>query len=224
MKPVQVFQHRGVSTTLEGKETDILRAGFFTLAPLKVLKDLDCLDLVDREELIAEIVPAQVLSSRHPHSPRRAHWRVGRGLFYTPGWPAVQDTYFALQALEILGGLDRIDREACVKAILGRHKGRGRFASPEPGGYNEFRIDAGARDTIAAYECLRILGALDRVKDLDQWEFRSPKRRAGAESAQAVIWEDVEAWVCQQRLQRILESKKQNPREPYGSLIVPDVY
>lgn len=224
MKPVQVFQHRGVSTTLEGKETDILRAGFFTLAPLKILKDLDCLDLLNREELIAEIVPAQVPSSRHPQSPRRANWRAGRGLFHTLGWPALQDTYFALQALEILGGLDRIDREACVKAILRRHKGRGRFTSPEPGGYNEFRIDAGARDTIAAYECLRILGALDRVKDLDQWEFRSPKRRAGAEPAQPVIWEDVEAWVCQRRLQRILESKKRDPQEPYGSLIVSDVY
>ncbi len=71
---------------------------------------------------------------------------------------------FSLAALEILGGLNRIDREACIQGILRQHDGKGFLVRPIPAGDNEYHIDGSAQDTIAAYESLRILGALDRVK------------------------------------------------------------
>ena len=36
-------------------------------------------------------------------------WRQLRGLFHTPGWDTLEDTYFSVAALEILGGLDRMN-------------------------------------------------------------------------------------------------------------------
>lgn len=72
--------------------------------------------------------------------------------------------------------------------------------------------------TIAAFESLRILGALDRVKDLEQWTFR-PLRRGVAENQ--LTGGDVEAWVCQQRLAKILRERKEHPQAPVGSLLPP---
>ena len=130
----------------------------------------------------------------------------------------MQDTYYSLAALEILGGLDRIDREVCIKGILKRHEGKGYFTSPSSGNYNEYHIDGSARDTIAAFESLRILGALDRVKDLDKWQFR-PSRIGVAKDQ--ITWHDIEAWVAQQRLEKILRAHKANPAVPYRSLLEP---
>ena len=143
-------------------------------------------------------------------------WKDVRGLFFTPCFPALQDTYFSLAALEILGGLDKINREACIQGILRRHQGKGFFTSPDSGGFNEYHIDGSARDTIAAFESLRILGGLDRVKDLDKWQFR-PQRRGVPRNQ--LTWGDVEAWVCQQRLKQIISERKDAPRKPFGSLL-----
>ena len=125
-------------------------------------------------------------------------------------------TCCSLAALEVLGGLDRIDREQCIQGILRLHLGKGYFVSPESGSYNEYHVDGSARDTIAAFESLRILGALDRVKDLDQWQFR-PQRRGVA--AGDLTWNDVEAWTCQQRLAKILAEHRANPKLPFHSLL-----
>jgi G:T/U-mismatch repair DNA glycosylase len=81
---------------------------------------------------------------------------------------------------------------------------------------SEYHIDGSARDTIAAFESLRLLGALDRVKDLDQWKFRP--QRGGVAKGQ-LTWHDAEAWVCQQRLARIVRERKENPQRPYSSLM-----
>jgi hypothetical protein len=192
------------------------------LADLRFLRAAGRLDLVDREKLIQQIASVQTLSATPPGQPAIHDWRDIRGLFFTPCWPALQDTCVSLAALEILGGLDRIDREACVAGILGRHQGAGYFTSPSSGGYNEYHIDGGARDTIAAFESLRMLGALDRVKDLEQWRFRvaaSRQSRAGATGVRVPTWEEVEAWVCQRRLERILREKGAHPEKPVGSLL-----
>ena len=117
-----------------------------------------------------------------------------------------------------------IDREACVKGILKRHRGKGYFTSPDSGGFNEYHIDGSARDTIAAFESLRILGALDRVKDLEQWQFRVKSNRSSkpaANGARTLTWDEVEAWVCQQRLDRTLRERKENPQAPVRSLLAP---
>jgi len=195
----------------------VMRIQSDSLTQLRLLRDVNCLDLVPREILIQQIASVQVLSATPTTDQPPIHdWRDVRGLFFTPCWPALQDTYYSLAALEILGGLDKIDREACIEGILSRHRGNGYFTSPSSGGFNEYHIDGSARDTIAVFESLRILGALDRVKDLAQWQFR-PQRRGIAKGQ--LTWQDVEAWVCQQRLEKILRQRKENPQTPAGSLL-----
>ena len=195
------------------------RINDFTLNQLRWLRDVNCLDLVNRERLIEEIASVQTLSG--DGQPPIRDWRHVRGLFFTPSWPALQDTYFSIAALEILGGLDKIDREACIKGILKKHYGKGYFTSQN----NEYRIDGNARDTIAAFESLRILGALDRVKDLDKWQFRVKSSRLSKPDADGLRtltwdgWDVVEAWVCQQRLEKILREQKENPQAPVRSLL-----
>jgi RNA polymerase sigma-70 factor (ECF subfamily) len=195
----------------------VKRLSDFTLNQLRWLRDVNCLDLVDRDILIRQIAAVQVLSATSALGQPPIHdWRDVRGLFFTPSWPALQDTYYSLAGLEILGGLDKIDREQCIRGILRQHRGKGYFTSPDSGGYNEYHIEGDARDTFAAFESLRILGALDRVKDLDRWQFR-PQRRGVAKGQLA--WNDVEAWVCQQRLEELLRARKENPQAPVRSLL-----
>ncbi len=208
----------------DNESWDVERIGDFTLNELRWLRDVNCLDLVDREKLIAQIASVQTLSRTPPGQPPIHDWRDVRGLFFTPGWPALQDTYFSLAALEILGGLDRIDREACIQGILKQHRGKGYFTSPNSGGFNEYHIDGSARDTFAAFESLRLLGALGRVKDLNQWQFRLKTYRASppdASGGRTLTWEEVEAWVCEQRLKKILRVRQENPDAPIGSLLTP---
>ena len=196
---------------------NVERISNFTLNQLRWLRDVNCLDLVDRDQLIRQIAAVQVHSSTSaPGQPPIHDWRDVRGLFFTPCWPALLDTYYSLAALELLGGLDKIDHEQCIRGILRQHRGKGYFTSPDSGGYNEYHIEGDARDTIAAFESLRILGALGRVKDLDQWQFR-PQRRGVAEGQ--LGWNDVEAWVCQQRLDKIFRSRRENPQAPVRSLL-----
>jgi RNA polymerase sigma-70 factor (ECF subfamily) len=210
---------------VDNKGWDVLRAGSFTLSQLRWLRELNCLDLVDRAKLIQQIASVQALSaSVPPGQPTLHNWRDVRGLFFTPCWPALQDTYYSVASLEILGGLDKIDREACIRGILRRHHGKGFFDSPSSGSYNEYKIDGSERDTIAAFESLRILGALDRVKDLDKWQFRLSSFRSSkpdVNGARTLSWDEVEAWVCQQRLERDLAEHQQNPGAPWRSLLEP---
>ena len=210
---------------VDNQGCDVERINDLTLNKLRWLRDVDCLDLVDRAKLIRQIASVQDLSASVPPGQPTLHdWRDVRGLFFTPCWPALQDTYFSLAALEILGGLDKIDREQCVRGILRRHHGKGFFDSPSSGSINEYHIDGSARDTFAAFESLRILGALDRVKDLDKWQFRLASYRSSkpdANGARTLTWEEVEAWVCQQRLARDLAEHKQTPAAPWQSLLYP---
>jgi RNA polymerase sigma-70 factor (ECF subfamily) len=195
------------------------------LVQLQLLHEVNCLDLIPVEKLSQQIASVQVLSATPTTDQPPIHdWRNVRGLFFTPCFPALQDTYYSIAALEILGGLDKIDREACIKGILNRHQGKGYFTSPDSGSYNEYHIDGSARDTIAAFESLRILGALDRVKDLDKWQFRVKSYRASKPDANGVrvlTWDEIEAWVAQQRLEKILREHKEDPSAPFRSLLEP---
>ena len=209
---------------VDSKGWDVERFSSVTLFQLRWLRQIKCLDLLDRAKLVQQIASVQVLSGTPPGQPPIHDWRDVRGLFFTPCWPALEDTYHSVAALEILGALDKMDREECVRGILRRHHGKGFFDSPSSGSYNEYKIDGSARDTIAAFETLRILGALDRVKNLDQWRFRLPSYRSSkpdANGARTLTWDEVEAWVCQQRLARDLAEHKQNPAAPWRSLLDP---
>jgi RNA polymerase sigma-70 factor, ECF subfamily len=214
----QDFLSRGQSWSwVKSERFAVMRITPSGLTQLRLLRAVNCLDLTDREKLIQQIASVQVLSATPALGQPPIHdWRDVRGLFFTPCWPALLDTYYSLAALELLGGLEKIDREQCIRGILRQHRGKGYFTSPESGGYNEYRIEGDARDTFAAFESLRILGALDRVKDLDRWQFR-PQRRGVAKGQ--LTWNDVEAWVCQQRLERILWERKENPQAPVRSLL-----
>ena len=199
---------------------EVMRMGLDGLAQLRILCAVNCLGLADSDKLIRQIASVQVLSEVPPGHPPIHDWHDVRGLFFTPSWPALQDTYYSLAALEILGGMNQIDREACIQGILRRHQGNGYFTSPNSGGFNEYRIDGSARDTIAAFESLRILGALDRVKDLDKWEFRVGSNRSSSTAASGgLTWDEVEAWVCQQRLRNIVRTRNENPSKPFRSLL-----
>ena len=108
--------------------------------------------------------------------------------------------------------------------ILKLHRGKGFFAPPDTDEKWRVQINGDARDTIAAFESLRILGALDRVKDLDKWQFRVASYRASKSDANGVrilTWDEIEAWVCQQRLGKILRERKENPAAPVRSLLEP---
>ncbi len=192
------------------------------LLSLQYYQAMGCLDLLDRDYLIPQITQVQVLSKDPPPGrPALYDWKEVRGLFFTPNSPAIQDTYHSVAALDILGGLGQMDREACIQGVLRHHRGGGYFTSPNPGGYNEYHIDGSAHDTISAYETLRILGALDRVKDLPKWQFRV--RHSKSDKGQ-VTWDDIEAWVCQERFRDILQAHQANPQQPWGSLLTPGRY
>ncbi len=203
---------------VKSQHYDVMRIQNWGVWDLRFLSEVNSLDLVDREKLIQQIAAVQTLSEHPPGNPPIHDWRDVRGLFFTPCFPALQDTYTSLAALEMLGGLDKIDREACITGILYRHEGRGFFTSPDSGSYNEYHIDGSAQDTIAAYESLRILGALDRVKDLDKWQFRVDRRHLAEND---VTWHDIEAWVATQRLENILREHKAHPAAPFRSLLEP---
>lgn len=195
---------------VDGRSFTVTPVDAGVLTQLRWLHHLNCLDLVNREQFITNICSSQVLSGDvSPGRPSIAGWRSVRGLFVTPNWPALQDTYCAVAALEILGGLDRMDREACIERILKLHRGKGFFAPPQADNASQVQIRGDAHDTFTAFETLRILGALDRVRDLEKWQFRA-RKGTPASATQPLAWEQIEAWVCQQRFERFLREQQEN--------------
>jgi len=130
------------------------------------LQKLGCLDLVDARPAIETLLRHQVLANSLPPGRRPdLDPKLLHGLFETSGFDPIQDTWESLVLLETFGALDRIDREGCVNGILRFHYGEGLFGSVRTG--DQFVIWGDARDTFFAFESLRMLNALDRVKDLD---------------------------------------------------------
>ena len=200
-----------------GKEFDTTRLDDLPLAQLRWLRDVNCLDLLDRQNIVTQLRSAQVLSGKAaPGQPPVDEWRRVRGLFDSDNSSVLQETYCALAALEILGALNEIDREACIQGILRLHRSKGYFPRSQS---NCVRGDA--QDTFCAFESLRILGALDRVKDLDKWKFRPAQVSKSGSIPRMVTWDEIEAWVCQQRLTRDLAERQQNPAAPWRSLLDP---
>ena len=219
------FQLSQFSCSSDGAKYTVEQINSMILGQLRLLRDVNCLNLVGRERIVQQLCSLQVLSgAASAGRPPLRNWRDVRGLFYTPGWPVLQDTYCDLAALEILGGLDKIDREGCIKMILKLHRGTGYFKPSDMDEKRRLNIKGDARDTIAAFESLRILGALDRVKDLDKWQFRVDSdavTKLDANGVRVLTWDEIEAWVCQQRLEKILREHKANPSAHYRSLLEP---
>jgi hypothetical protein len=193
------------------------------LAPrMQFLDKLGCLDAMEDKSVAETLLQNQVLTDQSP--PGRRPMRDAKplhGLFFQGCVDPIRDTYESLVVLEKLGRLNQVDREACIAGILRFCSSEGRFVWP---GNDPIRLFVGdARDTFAAFESLRILGALDRVKDLDKWKFRpSMVSRMPADGGKRIAnWFEIEAWVCQQRLEKILREHRAHPSAPYRSLLEP---
>jgi hypothetical protein len=195
----------------------------FVYPQILCLKRFGCLDAVDGSAAIESIIRHQVLSDRLPEGRRRVRFpQLLHGLFHTFGMDPIRDTYHALVILKCFGALDRVNREACIQGILRFHHGRGLFGSVRT--KDGFFIQGDAHDTAWAFESLRMLGALDRVPDLSQWQFRpfrSSQSPVSPGEVRRVEWFEIEAWVCQQRLSRIVAERERNPSAPVRSLMHP---
>ncbi|HEY1172306.1 MAG TPA: sigma-70 family RNA polymerase sigma factor [Verrucomicrobiae bacterium] len=188
------------------------------MARLRFLRQVNSLDLLEREKLIRQLASWQVTSAAaYADRPPLPNWRQARGLFATVNSPVLADTYNVVAALELLGGLDRIDREACIQGVLRLHRGEGFFFGRPMQGERKLSIRGDARDTFCAFEVLRILDGLNRIDDLADWKFRVRSNRQPDE----VPGDEIEAWLCQQRLQRVIREQKENPQAPVRSLSEP---
>jgi hypothetical protein len=199
--------------------------GFYmdTLAwTLPSLKRLCCLDLVDGHATVETLLRQQVLSATLPAGrPQDFDPKLLHGTFLNFGYDPIHDTWQALVILDAFGALDRVDREACINGILRFHHGKGLFGPV--GEHNPIGFFNETRHTFWAFESLRMLNALDRVKDLNRWQFRSewtstPDKNGALPK---VKWSEIEAWTCQQRLEKILRERKENPQSPVRSLLDP---
>jgi RNA polymerase sigma factor (sigma-70 family) len=189
---------------------------------VRVLQKLGCLDAVNGAATVETLLRHQVLSKQLPPGRRQdLDPKLLHGTFLCFGQDPIEETWEALVILEAFGALDRIDRAACVDGILRFHHGKGIFGSVRE--HDGFVIFGNTRDTLCAFESLRMLNALDRVKDLEQWKFRpmSTSNPATTSTARVVTWEEIEAWVCQQRFERMLRERKENPGAPVRSLLQP---
>jgi hypothetical protein len=187
------------------------------------LKRLGCLDLVDGRATVETLLRQQVLSTALPAGRRQdVDPKLFHGTFLTFGDDPIHDTWQALVILDAFGALDRVDREACINGILRFHHGKGLFG-PVGEHHNPIGFFNETRHTFWAFESLRMLNALDRVKDLNRWQFRSewtstPDKNGALPK---VKWSEIEAWTCQQRLVKILRERKENPQAPVRSLLEP---
>ena len=167
-----------------------------------------CLDLVDLAPGIPTLVGSQILSTNLPpgRCPTVPIDQI-HGLFATRYGDFLRDTRDVLVVLEAAGALDRIDHDACVAGILRLHRGKGLFAFDPPEQPTQVRGDAA--NTWFAFESLRILGALDQVPDLADWQFRvSPgkfSRSANDPEAPPVLACDwLEAWCLREKFASLL--------------------
>lgn len=205
-------------TGVQNETYKILNTKYFT-DRLRCVRLLGCLDLLDGSSAVETLLRHQVLSDQLPAGRRpNLDPKLLHGTFLTSGWDPIQETWRALVLLEAFGALNRVDREACVNGILRFHHGNGLFGSVRQG--DGFVIFGDAEDTYYAFESLRMLKALDRIKDIEQWKFcpRSASKPAAASSLRTVTWEEVEAFVMQQRFERFLHERKENPQAPARSL------
>ena len=145
---------------------------------------------------------------RHPASNRcpTVPLETVHGLFQSRFGDFLRDTRDILYLLEAANALDQIDREACIAGILRLHRGKGLFApDPQPDGARVNLVRGDAPNTWFAYESLSILHALDRVPDLDHWQFRTHPGdfetiQSPTGTTQVLIWPSLEAWCLQRRL------------------------
>ncbi len=99
---------------------------------LWILKQFDCLDLVDRDSIAKQIAGYQVSTGfQQPPNWPQIDVNEAAGLFDF-GRCSLGETWAALWALETLGRPELADREACIQAILLFYRGKGVFSASDP--------------------------------------------------------------------------------------------
>ncbi len=162
-------QSRRSITMADGRNYRALEIESLALR-LRILAEFDALDKIDREAVAGLIARHQVgpgfelPEGFHPLDIEQAS-----GLFNF-GVCGLSETWAALLALDALGALDLIDREACVAGILRFYRGRGEFQERNLRD-SGIHISGGNADRFFAMESLSLLAALGRVEDLKRWQF-----------------------------------------------------
>lgn len=179
------------------------------LIPLVDYVDLEQIDFSTAHQWLVKM---QCLdTSKDFGSFKKVDLKRVHGLFIGNNSPLF-DTWTVLSALEMTGGLELIDQEACIAGILRLHYGGGRFYLRAEN--SRKYVSGGAHDTWRAFQSLRILNGLDRVEDLADWKFllRRPLKlptHPGDRSRDFELnghnWEEVEAFLMQQEFDAYLE-------------------
>ncbi len=140
---------------------------------------------------------------------KRVDTKKVHGLFLGNFSP-LHDTWTVLSVMEMTGGLDKIDKEACIEGILRLHYGGGRFYLRAAA--SKKHMNNGAYDTWLAFQSLRILNALNRVDDLTEWEFLLPFKipvssgRSKDFELNGHHWNDVEAFLMQKQFDTYVQN------------------
>lgn len=176
---------------------------------LRLLQRFGRLDLVDQPGLARDLAARQIL----PRQPATTTLlKRYRGLFHLAGRNPVEDTCVTLTSLDVIGALHTIDREECIAGLLRLHHGQGAIGYFPREGRQLF--SEAAKNTYCAFESLRLLGALDRVKDLDRWEFRvdrNPRNKSSATGERVLLQNEIEAWAAREYFRQVLNSRRADP-------------
>jgi RNA polymerase sigma-70 factor, ECF subfamily len=170
---------------------------------LACLRKFGCLDFVDVERIAEDIAAKQMTPGwKIPAGYEPIDTEKAAGLFHF-GFCDLRGTRGALWTLQILDKLDLIDKKACADAILRYYKGKGVFRADREDGIH---IHSDEDDRFFAMECLHILDALDRIEDLDRWEFEpktSSLTKDGKTERGIVTAKAITSWAYQLRLEEL---------------------
>jgi RNA polymerase sigma-70 factor (ECF subfamily) len=170
---------------------------------LRVLEHFGCLDLVDRDAIVQTIASHQVTPEfRLADGFSPVDLAQAAGLFDF-GMCNLKETWAGLSALETLGQMHRIDREACVQGILRFYRGKGVFRAGNPLASGVLILGQDD-DAFYAMESLALLNALGRIPDLQKWQFH-PVTQTVTVNGQArpgvVTFNSLLSWAYQERLE-----------------------
>jgi RNA polymerase sigma-70 factor (ECF subfamily) len=199
---------------------------------LRLLKHWNCLDLVDGEAIVEQLAALQVDHDfRPPDGFMPIDTEQAAGLIDT-GIVSLRANHAALMALQALGALDRIDRQACADAILRFHEGGGHFVNREWKADGIWIFGSDEDNAFYALESLAILGDVDRVReDLPGWRITAKTgtgKKDGRTTPGWVRGEALQLMAMQERLELARQalgiegvSPGEAAPEPAGSTAAP---
>ncbi len=165
---------------------------------------LGCLNDIDTTGA-AELLARHQLTGDQPTAGRDPFPANAAGLFWVSDpFFVIEDTWAVLFSLQALGKLDAIDGQACVAGLMRCYRGKGDFT----GGCNSGKAgnpELVQSDAYHALESLVMLGALDKVPDLEEWSFRANwcQDRNGKLVAPFITPAGIAAWAWQSRLDEL---------------------